>query len=273
METPVASRAPRSTAACLAMVAVAVLLTAGFSALGVWQLERRAWKLDLMDRVAQRVFAPAAPLPPQADWPQVSAASDEYRHLAVSGRFLHDRETLVQAVTTLGAGFWVLTPLQLPNGATLLVNRGFVPPEARARAVRAATDTPAEVALSGLLRLSEPGGGFLRHNDPSADRWYSRDVAAIAAARGLAHVAPFFLDAGAPPRTDSSAAPSWPVGGLTVITFHNKHLVYALTWFTLALMVSGAGALVAREERQRRRQRLEDNQGHVDRESAARTPD
>lgn len=268
-----ASRAPRSTAACLALAAFALLLFVGFLALGIWQVERRAWKLDLMDRVAQRVSAPAAPPPPAAQWPQITAASDEYRHLQVSGRFLHEHETLVQAVTTQGAGFWVLTPLQLADGTTLLVNRGFVPPEARTRATRRATESDAEVTLAGLLRLSEPVGGFLRHNDPAGDRWFSRDVAAIAQARGLGQTAPFFLDAGAPARNSTSAAPAWPLGGLTVITFKNNHLVYALTWFGLALMVLVASALVVREERQRRRERLEDNTSHVDRETADATPD
>lgn len=268
-----ASRAPRSTAACLALAACALLLLAGFLALGVWQVERRAWKLDLMDRVAQRVNAPAAPLPPMAQWPQITAASDEYRRLEVSGHFLHDRETLVQAVTTQGAGFWVLTPLQLADGTTLLVNRGFVPPEARTRAARLATENRGEVTVSGLLRLSEPVGGFLRHNDPAGDRWFSRDVAAIAQARGLSQTAPFFLDADAEPRNDASAAPAWPLGGLTVITFKNNHLVYALTWFGLALMVLVASVFVVREERQRRRGRLEDNTGHVDRETADATSD
>ncbi|MFC5523621.1 SURF1 family protein [Polaromonas jejuensis] len=271
-----ASRAPRSTAACLALALIAALLFAGFLALGLWQLERRAWKLDLIARVDQRVHAPAAPLahlPPVAQWPHITAASDEYRHLQVSGHFLNDRETLVQAVTDLGSGFWVLTPLQLPDGQTLLVNRGFVPPEARARATRSATESEAEVTLSGLLRLSEPGGGFLRHNDPAANRWYSRDVQAIAQARGLGQVAPFFLDADAPAQGRSSAAPAWPVSGLTVITFHNQHAVYALTWFGLALMVLGASTLVVREERQRRRKRMGDNTGHVDRETEDARPD
>ena len=30
----------------------------------------------------------------------------------------------------------------------------------------------------------------------------------------------------------------FPIGGLTVVAFHNDHLVYALTWFTLALMLA-----------------------------------
>ncbi|MGV8804272.1 MAG: SURF1 family protein [Polaromonas sp.] len=246
---------PRIKAADIALICLAVLLFSGFMSLGIWQVERRAWKLDLIARVDQRVHAPAAPLAASDQWPALSAASDEYRHLQVSGRFLNERETLVKAVTRLGSGFWVMTPLELNDGRTLLVNRGFVPPEARERGTRRATEINAPVTLTGVLRLSEPGGGFLRQNDAPANHWYSRDVAAIGQARGLERVAPFFLDADgpaavAPNRASANAAPAWPVGGLTVINFSNSHLVYALTWFGLALMVPVGALLVLRERRQ-----------------------
>src|SRR5690606_36844343 len=102
----------------------------------------------------------------------------------------------------------------------------------------------------GLLRLSEPGGGFLRRNMPAENRWYSRDVAAIAAARGLDDVAPFFVDAepGA-----AAGADSWPRAGLTITRFSNNHLGYALTWFALALLVAWGGWRIARDERALRR--------------------
>ena len=80
---------------------------------------------------------------------------------------------------------------------------------------------------------------FLRANDPAAGRWYSRDVAAIAWARGLSEVAPYFIDA------DAASEPGGiPVGGLTVVVFHNNHLVYAITWYVLAAMAAGAAAFV-----------------------------
>ncbi|MFC7554551.1 SURF1 family cytochrome oxidase biogenesis protein [Pseudoroseomonas wenyumeiae] len=88
----------------------------------------------------------------------------------------------------------------------------------------------------------------MRSNDPAADRWHSRDVEAIAAARGLRDVAPFFLDADATPNPGGL-----PVGGLTVVSFPNSHLVYALTWYALALMLAGASAYLAREEWRARR--------------------
>lgn len=213
----------------LALSAIAILI-----ALGVWQIERRAWKLALIARVEQRVHAKAIALPAASFWPAMSAAGEEYRHVAVRGRFLHDRETLVKAVTEEGGGFWVLTPLLRDDGTTVLVNRGFVPPERRDPATRQGGNPDGTLTITGLLRMSEPKGGFLRTNDPLHERWYSRDVEAIAAVRGLHDVAPFFIDADAMPNTGDA-----PVGGLTVIRFANNHLIYALTWFALAFMLAG----------------------------------
>ena len=247
---PSPENGPRLAGRLAVLGLLALLAFGSLLALGWWQLERRAWKLDLIERVERRVHAAPVAVPARERWPQVSAASDEYRRVRVAGRFMHERETLVQALSDLGAGFWVLTPLLRPDGSIVLVNRGFVVPAQRERARRAASEPVGEVSVIGLLRISEPGGGFLRRNDPAADRWYSRDVASIAQARGLAaaQVAPFFIDA----QRDTAAAPDQPVGGLTVIQFRNHHLGYALTWFALAALVAGAAGFVWREEMRQR---------------------
>lgn len=228
------------------LVLAGLALTGVFLGLGTWQVERRVWKLALIDRVEARIRAEPVPAPGPDEWPGLTAASAEYRRVRLTGRFAHDRATLVQALSERGAGFWVLVPLVTDRGFTVLVNRGFVPTEARERSARAAGEPEGEVTLTGLLRLSEPGGGFLRRNDPAADRWYSRDVAAIAAARGIdggaTKVAPYFVDADATPNPGGL-----PVGGLTVVAFHNSHLVYALTWYALALMTAGALIFVLRQ--------------------------
>jgi surfeit locus 1 family protein len=217
-------------------LALCLVLAIGFAGLGVWQVERRAWKLDLIARVEARTRAEPAPLPPRAEW----GGDQEYRRVRVTGVFANDRETLVQAVTAIGPGWWVMTPLRTA-GATLLVNRGFVPQDRRDPATRPAGLPVGPITVTGLLRTSEPGGGFLRRNDPAASRWYSRDVAAIARAKDLGPVAPFFLDADATPNPGGL-----PVGGLTVIAFRNNHLVYALTWFTLAAMMAFFAWRIAR---------------------------
>lgn len=245
-------KAPRSTFFLGLIGAVFLALFAGLIALGVWQVQRLGWKRDLIQRVESRVHAAPGVAPAPAQWPTVSPARDEYRHLRLRGRYLAGADTLVQAVTELGPGFWLLTPLRTDAGYTVLVNRGYVPDARTAGSV----PVPAgDTEVVGLLRLSEPGGGFLRKNQPAQQRWFSRDVAAIAAARKLdGAVAPYFLDAerAAPLPGDLRTAPQWPVGGLTVIKFPDHHLQYALTWFALALMVLWAGWRVWREEARRR---------------------
>jgi len=211
---------------------------AGLVALAVWQVHRRAYKLDLIARVEARVHATPQPAPGPGEWPQVSTAAHEYRRVTVTGGWLEASPTLVKAVTQLGDGYWVMTPLVRDDGTTVLVNRGFVPKTEREPASWRPQDT-GPVAVTGLLRMSEPGGAFLRENDPASDRWFSRDVAAIAAARRLDKVAPYFIDAQPIPRESGL-----PVAGLTVIAFSNNHLVYALTWGALALMAAVAAVFI-----------------------------
>ena len=229
-------------------VAFAVTAVAGFAmlvCLGVWQLHRLAWKRELIERVHERIHAPAAAAPGPAQWQSVGAKQDEYRRVRVQGRYLNDRETLVQAATELGAGYWVITPFKTVDGYTVLINRGFVPRAGHATPSRLQGEFEGETTVSGLLRMSEPGGGFLRANDSMNDRWYSRDVLAITRAHGITDAAPYFIDADAIEPAIASA----PVGGLTVVTFANNHLQYALTWFALAMMLAAGGLLTLRQER------------------------
>jgi surfeit locus 1 family protein len=239
-------RGPRSRVALVVLLTAAALACAGFAALGVWQVKRLAWKEALIAHVEQAVHAEPTAAPGPAQWASLRRDADEYRRVRIDGRLAYDREVLVRATTALGAGYWVLTPLQTPDRAWVLVNRGFIPPEQRER-VPHGDETQ---AIVGLLRLSEPGGSLLQHNEPATGRWYSRDVAAIAAVRHLrGPVAPYFVDAQATPQT----AGGWPRPGLTVIQFRNDHLVYAMTWFALAAMMAAAiGYLVVDERRLRR---------------------
>lgn len=235
-----ALRSPRSPLRLYLLCTLAAVVAAGLVALGVWQIERRVWKLDLIQQIDTRVGAPLVDAPGPAAWLAITASTDAYRHVRASGTWLSGHDTLVQAVTALGGGYWLMTPLRTDAGYLVLVNRGFVPSDYKVDADDAG-DRHADI--TGLLRITEPKGGFLRSNDPSADRWYARDVAAIAQARGLSNVAPYFIDAAA------VAGVAAPVGGLTVIDLPNNHLTYAITWFVLAAMVAYAGVQLVRSER------------------------
>lgn len=206
------------------------LLVAGLvvvlTGLGVWQVQRLGWKTDLIARVEARLATPVSAAPAPSAWPALDPQSREYARVSVTGEYLPDSDALVKAVTELGGGYWVMSPLRSTEGWVVWINRGFVPQDSSAPAGRPLPY--GKQLITGLLRASQPGGAFLRENDPATDRWYSRDTEALSTSRGIDEAAPYFIDA------DRSDTDAFPIGGLTVVSFRNAHLGYALTWFTLA---------------------------------------
>ncbi len=223
-------------------MALLLFLALVFAALGIWQLKRLAWKEALIARVEQRIHASPVAVPDDEAARGQALTDSEYLRVHAAGRYVASGTALVRAVSDLGSGYWVMTPLRVADGRLIYINRGFVPVGSTLEKARQETPSGA-VAVTGLLRLAEPGGGFLRANDPGADRWYSRDVKALAEARGLTHVAPLFIDA-------QSTAPAertgGPVPGLTVVRFPNNHLSYALTWFAMMALSLGAALWLRR---------------------------
>ena len=217
----------------LALGGLMVLVLLG---LGVWQVQRLGWKTDLIARTEAALSADPVQAPSPADLAATEMGTEmapgetfEYRRVAITGRYLPDAQVLVQAVTDLGAGDWVMTGFETDAGWRLLVNRGFVP-QGEEASLRPAPAGP--VTVTGLMRATQPDGAFLRDNDPEGGRWFSRDTKAIAQTLGLGPVAPWFLDRAA------GAEDGYPVGGLTVVSFPNNHLSYALTWFAMALALA-----------------------------------
>ncbi|MEP9350346.1 SURF1 family protein [Xanthobacter sp. KR7-225] len=229
-------------ASLLALAAFAVLV-----GLGTWQLDRRAWKRDLLATITQRAAATAAPLPAAADWPRLDRARDEYRHVAMRGTYDHAREALVYGVAgeDLGAlkgapGYFVFTPLIRPDGPPVLVNRGFVPLARRDAASRAEGQVTGPQAVTGTLRFPEETSVFVPANDPARDAFYRRDPVAIAAARGLSGAPPFYVE------LDRGAAPGGlPASPGAKVDLPNRHLEYALTWYGLAATLAAVVAAVA----------------------------
>ncbi len=226
-----------------AFTAAALALLVG---LGVWQLRRLDWKLALIATIDARTTAPPVPLPPEADWAALRPADYAYRHVTVQGTFEHGGETrlfrpLEEARGPYhGLGDMILTPLRLPSGAVVIVNRGFVPDARADPATRAAGQVAGPVTVTGLMREPEARNLFTPADEPGQRLWFTRDPASVAAALGLARAAPFSIDA------DGGQTPGGlPQGGETVVSLPNNHLSYALTWFGLAAGLVGVYATYA----------------------------
>ena len=96
-----------------------------------------------------------------------------------------------------------MTPLKLASGASVLVNRGFVPEAQKAAASEGLGG--GQTTVVGLMRASETRNWFTPSDDAASGQWFTRDVDAIARAEGLTRTAPFFIDADARRRSDGAA--------------------------------------------------------------------
>lgn len=236
------SRLPLALAGGVALIAFAILI-----ALGTWQLQRLAWKQDLLQKIDTRMHAAPTPLPGEAEWGALDPDAYEYRHVTATGVFDHHREALIFRASGPNdglsqPGYVVMTPLRLASGAHVIVARGFVPDDRKDPATRHAGQVAGEVTLTGLLRAPETRNAFTPLDNPAKGLWYTRDPALIAGHFGLERAAPFSIDANPVPLPGG-----WPKAGVTPVKIPNSHLSYALTWYGLAATLAAfCGFLVWR---------------------------
>src|SRR5260370_22091737 len=144
---------------------------------GLWQVDRKAWREGLNATIERRLSAPLVALPAPATWPWLRAAEDEFLQVAVTAEFLNDREALVYTSgsslreATSGPGYWVFTPARLPDRALVMVNRGFVPDGKHDPATRPDGEVVGPIHLVGGLRWPEPPGVFTPAGDPARNIW------------------------------------------------------------------------------------------------------
>ncbi len=234
----------RDTARRGGLVAPTLLALIGVSALialGIWQLERLTWKENLIATIDARIAQAPQPLPPPADWPHLTASSDEYRRVTFLAEFVVGLEAFVYSAGSAlrpdvkGTGYWVFAPARLVGGGIVVVNRGAVPLD-RKEAGRAAPQGTIDIV--GIMRWPEKPGLFTPAADPKEKVWYLRDPLAMAQAENWGTVAPFYIDQESP-----VPAGGLPLPGKAVVNLPNNHLQYAITWFGLALGLAGVYAV------------------------------
>lgn len=210
--------------------------------LGSWQLERRAWKHALLDKVTTRMAAPPVALGARITDPQAL----DYRRVTAVGRFLHEKEIYLAARTHRGKpGVHVITPLVRNGLAPVMINRGWVPQKRKDPGTRKQGQVAGLVTVTGIARMAAPKRLFTPDNNPATGFWMTYDTPAMAAALGIARPLSMVVEA------DAGANPGGlPRGGVTRIDFRNDHLQYAITWFSLALVLIVIFALYHREQKE-----------------------
>lgn len=217
-------------------VAVALAILVG---LGSWQLKRLAWKEDLLAKVA--ALQAQAPQPAAPVLARVKAGEDlDFARVKVDCPGLATAPYVqLYSVREGQAGTRLMSACALTGAAygSILVDRGFIGDTISARpAVDAANQAP--VSMTGVLRRPEKGNFVSPPNDAAGNRWYIRDVPAMAQALKAADPAPLVLMA------ETSSNPEWKALDPAPLPaeISNRHLEYALTWFGLAAALVGVYA-------------------------------
>ena len=229
------SRAPSALITTLVVLAVMAVLIG----LGTWQLQRLAWKEDLLARMAERLAAPPVPLPVSLDRP----ADWDFRPVSVRGTY-DPAAALYLAGRTRGGqlGYELIMPLRRDDGAVVLVNRGWVPVAHRDAALPAAASP---VAVQGVARTPVQPSVFVPNNNAAGNQWFSMDLTAMAAAAGAASVQPVYLLVVA----ETPAAVDAPQPHRVSAYLPNNHLGYVITWYALAVTLAGIFVIYMRGRR------------------------
>lgn len=210
------------------LTAVAVLLLGVLLALGVWQVQRLQWKLDLIDKAEA-----AAEQAPIALSDALALEDPEFRRVVVTCRGLNTAPFVeLQTIEDGDAGVRLISACPVEGRGTVLVDRGFLPADVAERPAARADAAAMPVVIAGVVRQA-PGPNTLTP-PPSGKIFYGRDRAAMAEALGVTGaVSPYTVYA------TTSANPE--LAGLRPVAppaaFSNNHLGYALTWFGLAIVL------------------------------------
>ncbi|MGL9622167.1 SURF1 family protein [Bradyrhizobium sp. U531] len=232
-----------------------LFLTAVCLALGVWQLQRRTAKHELVAALTERLALAPVALPPPSLWATLVPARDEFRRVSFTATYAPLPDAMVYSSGSAvrkdasSPGTWAFLPARLPGGEMVVIDAGFVENTMQDRGVedravkKLVTGQP--VALTGYLRFPEPSGWLTPAENRDKRLWFVRDHSVIASALGWGAVAPFYVDLEQPVPENGIPRP-----GPLDVHLKDDHLQYAVTWFLLAGAVLIAFAVWARGRRQ-----------------------
>ncbi|CDS37029.1 surfeit locus protein 1 [Echinococcus multilocularis] len=242
--------------------------------LGYWQIQRRRWKLDLIEKIEKIMPSPPIPL---AEDVKASIDLPEFQPITVEGRFDHSREVIVgpRAIITddiptgaygsawgsrpsaehhmkesnlsnFGApapnGYCIVTPFEIKDRPSvfILVNRGWVPTALRDPITRPDGQIQGTVKIAGFIRYNEKPPPFTPDPKTMSNAGKDQEPHRQYFSREVIRISetlntlPLFIDA-----DYASTVKGGPIGGQTKVLLRNTHTEYIITWFSLGALTLG----------------------------------
>ena len=206
------------------MILLATVGTAILLGLGVWQVQRLAWKTDILAQIERKILAPAIDIPARGHARQGMTFCPCVAQGNISAT---DTVRVLVSQKIYGAGYRLINAFELSDGRKIMVDRGFTSVRAALPAVPKGTGQ-----VTGNLQWPQEIDSFTPDNDLAANIWFARDVAKLSA---HLQTEPILLVLRNSSFADDLARPLPKMSA----NIPNDHLNYALTWFSLALIWLG----------------------------------
>jgi surfeit locus 1 family protein len=189
--------------------------------LGLWQVDRLAWKNEVLAEIERRLASP-----PTALSLFVNENQDEYRPISLIGRPTGEELHVLVSGTEAGTGYRVISKFETEIGAILL-DQGLL-----ALDNKDATPLVTRMNITGTLLWPDDQNSNTPAPDLEANIWFARNIETMSAALGTR---PFMIVANrtTPPDPRLTALP------VNTASIKNDHFEYAVTWFLLAIVWAG----------------------------------
>ncbi len=203
--------------------------------LGVWQLQRLAWKEAVLAEIDARILAAPVAIPA---FETLDPERDRYLPVSASGTLGADYIRVLVSQKIQGPGYRIIAPFEI-GGRVILLDRGIISTRAEI--------PPAEQArldVLGNLHWPDDRNSSTPENDIEGNFWFARDIAQMADVLGTE---PILMIAREVSEVDSAITP-FPVDSSSI---PNDHLQYVITWFSLAFIWLGMTGYLLWRIRQR----------------------
>ena len=189
--------------------------------LGVWQTKRLSWKEALLENISYNLSVEPSLLPER-----LKKTEHNYKMVMVEGSLEPTSIFVLTPIKGTGAGFRVISPLKLKDGSKILIDRGVIKEEEKAR-----LETPTQHRfVIGYLFWPNETDYFTPDPNIKRNMWFSRDLEKMANFLETQQI----LVVSTENRLDPSIKMQDPTKGIP-----NNHLQYAITWFMMAILWFG----------------------------------
>ncbi len=182
--------------------------------LGFWQLQRLAWKENLINEISTRLSSAPGELP-------MSPTSQNHNYFMtnIEGQIHSNSIHVLTSTKKIGPGFRVISPLILRDGRSILIDRGIIAEKDKNLSFGFGGNS-----VTGYLLWPNETDYFTPAPNLEKNIWFARDLEKMA---NFLNTEKVLLVA-----TKLRQASNFNIQD-PAISIPNNHLQYAITWFLM----------------------------------------